>query len=78
MTAREKTRAITLVKHIRVEQKVCPQCGKLFEGVKVAKFCSKNCANTASYARNAEQYRANRRERYHAEKRIAKSLRKAK
>ena len=63
-----KTRAISLVRHIAVEKKTCPQCGKTFERAKIAKFCSTACANTASYARNAEQYRATRRAKYHAEK----------
>jgi Zn-finger nucleic acid-binding protein len=63
-----KTRSISLVRRIAIEQKTCPQCGKTFERAKIAKFCSTACANTASYARNAEQYRANRRAKYAAEK----------
>jgi endogenous inhibitor of DNA gyrase (YacG/DUF329 family) len=66
-----KTRAISLVRNIAIEQKTCPQCGKTFERAKIAKFCSTACANTASYARNAEQYRANRRAKYQAEKKTA-------
>ena len=68
--AKLKTRQVTftVTKNITVEKKTCPQCGKTFEGAKVAKFCSKNCANAASYARNAEQYRKARVEKYHAEK----------
>lgn len=55
-------------KRITIEEKRCPQCGKVFEGVKIAKYCSKECANAASYARNAEKYRAHRREKYHKNK----------
>lgn len=70
-TAKVKTRSISLVRQIALERKTCPQCGKSFERAKTAKFCSTACANTASYARNAEQYRATRREKYRAEKGIA-------
>jgi hypothetical protein len=70
-TPKVKTRSISIVRHIAVEQKTCPQCGKTFERAKIAKFCSTACANTASYARNAEQYRANRRAKYQAGKKDA-------
>jgi endogenous inhibitor of DNA gyrase (YacG/DUF329 family) len=66
--AAPKTRVKEVVKRITVEQKTCPQCGKVFEGAKVAKFCSKACANNASYARNAEAYRVARRKKYQEEK----------
>jgi hypothetical protein len=66
--AAPKTRVREVVKRITVEQKTCLQCGKVFEGAKVAKFCSKACANNASYARHADEYRAARREKYRAEK----------
>lgn len=66
-----KTRSIAIVRRIVVEQKTCPQCGKVFEGAKVAKFCSRACANTAAYARNADVYRENRRKKYAAEKKAA-------
>jgi len=68
MAAKTRKVTVTVTRHIKVEKKICLQCGKTFEGAKVAKFCSKACANNASYARNAEQYRAARREKYAAER----------
>lgn len=68
-----KTRVIEIVKRITVEQKTCPQCGKKFEGARVARFCSKLCANKASYQRHAEEARERRREKYQAEKRNRKT-----
>jgi hypothetical protein len=56
------------VRKIIVEQKICPQCGKTFEAPKIAKFCSKLCANKASYQRHAKDVRKRRVEKYHAEK----------
>ncbi len=76
MPTKVKTRAITIVRRITIEQKTCPQCGKTFEGAKVAKFCSKTCANNASYARHAEQYRAHRREVYRARRTLLRRRRK--
>lgn len=69
--AKVKTRTIALTRQLVIEQKTCPQCGKVFEGPKVAKYCSRLCANNAAYARNADVYRANRREKYQAEKKTA-------
>jgi len=63
-----KTRVIEVVKRIMVEEKTCPQCGKKFEGAKVARFCSKSCANKASYKRHAEEARERRRQKYHTER----------
>ncbi len=59
---------VTVTKRITLEKKVCPQCGKEFEGAKVARFCSKTCANKASYRRHAEAIRKDRRERYRSQK----------
>jgi endogenous inhibitor of DNA gyrase (YacG/DUF329 family) len=69
--AAPKTRVIEVVKRITIEQKTCPQCGKKFEGATVARFCSKLCANKASYQRHAVEARARRREKYQAEKNTA-------
>jgi len=68
MKVTPKRRVIEIVKRITVEQKVCPQCGKKFEGAKVAQFCSKSCANKASYARHNEDARKRRREKYQQDK----------
>lgn len=56
------TRRVTLVK------KTCPVCEKVFEGVKIRRFCSRPCQNKADYERNAETYRKARLDRYHEEK----------
>ena len=70
--AAPQTRVIEVVKRITVEQKICPQCGRKFEGAKVAHFCSKSCANKASYQRHAEEARERRREKYRREKTAGK------
>jgi endogenous inhibitor of DNA gyrase (YacG/DUF329 family) len=68
MAAKTKKITVTQTRHLRLEKKTCPQCGKTFERALHAKFCSTACANNASYARNADQYRATRRAKYQAEK----------
>ena len=56
------TRKLTLV------EKPCVQCGKIFEGAKVAKYCSRECQNKAYYERSADERRAKRREAYQKKK----------
>lgn len=63
------TRRVTLIK------KTCPVCAKVFEGVKIRKFCSRTCQNKADYERNAETYRKARLDRYHEEKQATVSKR---
>lgn len=65
-----KTRVIEipLVRRITLEWKTCPRCGKSFEGAKVARFCSKVCANKASYQRHAEAIREKRMAKYYQQK----------
>ena len=70
-TSKTRLVEIAITKRITLEKKVCPQCGKGFEGAKVARFCSKACANKASYRRHAEAIRKERRERYHSRKKQA-------
>lgn len=71
MATKKRKVTVTMTRHITIEQKTCPQCGKKFEGATVARFCSKLCANKASYQRHAEEARARRREKYQAEKKTA-------
>lgn len=52
----------------RRERKVCAQCGKEFEGLKRAKYCSHVCVVAAYWARNREKLNAARRERYRRQK----------
>ena len=66
-----KSRVVEVMKRVTVEWKACTQCGKKFEGLKKARYCSKACANKADYQRHAEQRRRQRTEKYHAEKKAA-------
>lgn len=59
---------ISIVRRLTLEQKTCPWCGKQFEGAKVARFCSKSCANKSSYQRHAETAREKRMVKYYREK----------
>lgn len=68
MAGKTRRVVLTIARHYRVETKTCLQCHKKFEAVKIAKYCSKRCANNASYARHAEQARARRRAKYQAGK----------
>lgn len=65
---RTKVVKITVEKHITLEQKTCPQCGKSFMGAKVARYCSIACRNKAAYWRHPEVYRQARRESYRTQK----------
>ncbi len=67
-TERVKEVAVSFVRHLRLEKKTCPVCGKQFEGVKKRKYCSRACQAKADYEKHAEQYRKARVEKYHAEK----------
>lgn len=59
-----KPKTIQVMREYVVEEKRCPQCGKQFEGIKTAKFCSSTCLKQADYAKHAETRRAKRREAY--------------
>jgi tRNA(Ile2) C34 agmatinyltransferase TiaS len=56
---------------VKLAERICPTCGKKFEGWGKQTYCSKLCSNKAAYARNAEAYRAARRAKYQAEKKTA-------
>ena len=57
------------VRHMVLEEKKCLVCGKVFEGVKKRRYCSRACQAKANYERHAEEYRENRVEKYRQEKR---------
>lgn len=59
---------VVLKRRIPLQEKVCPQCGKTFMGAKVARYCSKTCANKAAYWRNPEAYRESRMKSYRRQK----------
>jgi hypothetical protein len=65
----EKSQRVKIVKiaverHIKLTEKVCPQCEKKFMGMQIQKFCSKRCSNLAAYQRNPDIYRESRRRSY--------------
>jgi hypothetical protein len=60
-----------MTKTVVITDRICPVCKKKFEGWGKQEYCSKLCSNRAAYARNAEAYRATRREKYQAEKKTA-------
>jgi hypothetical protein len=66
---KERTRIMT--KTVVITDRVCLVCKKKFEGWGKQEYCSKLCANRASYQRNAEERRKARMEKYYAEKKTA-------
>jgi endogenous inhibitor of DNA gyrase (YacG/DUF329 family) len=66
--ATAQVQTITYTRKVSIVQKVCPHCGKTFEGVKQRRFCSRPCQAQADYDRNAQTYRAKRMEKYHQRK----------
>ena len=56
------------VRHMILEEKKCIVCGKVFEGVKKRRYCSRACQAKANYDRHADQYRQARVEKYHQER----------
>jgi len=71
---RVKEIPVSFVRRLKLEEKVCPQCGNRFEGVKKRTYCSRACQAKADYERHAEQYREARMEKYRAQKRKQKKL----
>lgn len=63
--------AVSFTRRLRLEEKTCPQCGASFQGVKIKKFCSRECQRKADYERNAATYRAARVEKYRQQKQQA-------
>jgi len=69
MKKKEHTMQITVTRTLKLQEKTCPTCQKVFVGPLVKKYCSRECLNRADYERNAEYRRAHRREVYHEQKR---------
>ena len=63
----------TIERKTTLVEKTCPapSCGKTFWGRSNQQFCSRACRNRTNYHRNAAQYRAERMEKYHQQKRKA-------
>jgi len=75
MATKEKTKKVNVsyVRTLRLEEKTCPVCGKIFEGVKIRKFCSRACQNKADYERHGAEYRQARMARHYDEKTASRS-----
>jgi hypothetical protein len=65
---RIKEVSVSYVRRLRLEEKTCPQCGKVFFGVKKRRYCDRPCQAKADYARHAEQYRQARMDSYRRRK----------
>ena len=61
-------REYVVVKREPLYEKVCPVCGKPFEGLSRRRYCSQPCLQRASYLRHADKRRADRRQRYRRER----------
>ena len=48
----------------RKEQKVCAHCGKTFEGIRQAKYCSPACGTDAYWDSHRAELNRKRREKY--------------
>lgn len=59
---------VSFTRRWRLEEKVCPQCGSKFVGVKKQRYCSRACQNKANYQRHANRYRKDRIARYRQQK----------
>jgi hypothetical protein len=56
-------REYTVVRHEPLVEKVCPVCGRTFEGLSRRIYCSSSCLYRADYKRHADHRRAAQRER---------------
>ncbi len=59
---------VTMQRKIPLTEKICPQCGAHFMGMKLKQFCSTACAKKAAYHRNPEAYRESRMRSYYKQK----------
>jgi len=59
---------ISFVRKLPLEVKACPQCGRMFEGVKTRRYCSRACQAKSDYGRHADTYRQRRMVKYYQQK----------
>ena len=59
---------IVVVRREPLLDKVCPVCGRAFQGLSRRRYCSSTCLYRANYLRTAEHRRAHRREQYRKQK----------
>ena len=69
----QKVKIVHIERRIPLEAKNCLHCGKRFEGIKKARYCSRACVQKASYERNIEARRKGRMEAYYAQKAAKKT-----
>ena len=55
---------ITVTRRLKLDERVCAQCGKPFMGWGRQRFCSTKCQKLWDYYLHAEARKAGRRERY--------------
>ena len=70
-TPRVKEIPVSFVRRLPLVDKACAVCGRPFRGASTRTYCGLVCKNRANYRQHAEQRRAERREKYHAEKSAA-------
>ena len=68
MGAKPPERTILVERHLRLTERQCAVCGKVFLGWGRGRFCSDRCRQRSSYAKHADKRRAERRERYRRKK----------
>ena len=59
---------ILVERHLRLTERQCAMCGKVFLGWGRGRFCSDRCRQRSSYAKHAENRREKRRARYARQK----------
>jgi hypothetical protein len=68
---KKKVRTVSRTRVVTIEEKTCPVCKRKFDAMTQRRYCGLPCRMKANYARHADQYRTNRREKYRAEKKTA-------
>lgn len=66
--APETIKEVTVVRRFKMTEKICPVCGKKFQGTKKKTYCSIACQQKRNYERHAERYRKARMDRYNKER----------
>ena len=68
-----RVKEIVVVRREPLLDKVCPVCGRAFQGLSRRRYCSPSCRYRAGYLRTAEHRRAHRREQYRKQKQPERS-----
>lgn len=67
---------VSFIRRFQLAKKLCPVCGRTFQGMKQARYDRVACRQKANYARHAMEYRQQKLEKYHAEKINTRSAKK--